>query len=307
VASNYSTYNSYKLVIHDTASGLEFDKSKADFKVYIVNNETPTDVTDLFNKALSSGDISCNSGSEATNACIFEITFNNLKTFSNQIGDNSKIVINYKATLSENAAIGSTGNPNKTWLVYSNNPYDTNSTGKTPEDENIVYTYQLIIKKVDGNGDALKGAEFKLYSGNPANDDNLIGTLTADEETGTIFTIKGLDAGTYTLKETSTPPGYNTVEDIKITISATHKTDDNGNLVLSALSATLSNLTDAISGDKDNGVLTGTLTANVVNRSGNTLPSAGGMGTKLLYLIGALLVLFAGTMLVAKKRTGSDR
>jgi fimbrial isopeptide formation D2 family protein len=323
VANNYSTYSEYKLVIHDTASGLTFDKDNANFKVYIVNNNTPTDVTTDFTTAISNGAITVTEGTEKSNPCIFEITFKDLKTFSDEVNDSSKIVINYTATLNSNAVIGSTGNPNKTWLVYSNNPYDTKSTGKTPEDQVIVYTYKLIVNKVDGKTEqSLSGAAFSLYpvSGSAISDVS-VGAVTVTS--GSTFTFSGIDAGTYVLKETTVPEGYNKMEDITLTIEAKHTTDltevTSGSALTSLKASLKSGSSKAVISKSDDitaedGTVTitgspseGSITATIANYAGSMLPSAGGMGTRLLYLIGALLVLFAGTMLIAKKRTGSDR
>lgn len=102
-----------------------------------------------------------------------------------------------------------------------------------------------------------------------------------------VFNIIGLYAGTYTLKETTTPDGYNKCEDIAITISATHK--ENANKTSADLTLTETN------GDND-----------IINNSGSTLPSTGGIGTTLFYLGGGCMVAVAGILLITKKRINKN-
>ena len=102
-----------------------------------------------------------------------------------------------------------------------------------------------------------------------------------------VFNIIGLDAGTYTLKETTTPDGYNKCEDIAITIAATHK--ENANATSADLTLTETN------GNND-----------IVNKSGSELPSTGGIGTTLFYLGGGCMVAVAGIFLITKKRMSKN-
>ena len=106
------------------------------------------------------------------------------------------------------------------------------------------------------------------------------------------FVWEGLDDGDYKLVETTTPAGYNSISDILFTISAEHeKSSDNPQL------------TSLTGGDLFTGVVrTGQLTADIVNQAGNTLPSTGGMGTTIFYVVGSILVIGAVVLLVSKKR-----
>lgn len=223
----------------------------------------------------------------------------------------SKITVTYDATLNESAEIGNPGNDNKVYLQYSNNPNsnDDRETGKTPEDKVVVFTYQLDVTKVDGvnNDIKLAGAKFQFYRMNSGSkeyvmvDENskVTGWTGKKEDASTLtsneiglFKIIGLDAGTYYLEETEAPAGYNKPDsdfEVKIvaTISATEITD---------LSATVGNETSA--GDKVTGIVEGT----IANNSGATLPSTGGMGTTLIYVLGSVMVLGAAVLLITKKR-----
>lgn len=110
-----------------------------------------------------------------------------------------------------------------------------------------------------------------------------------------IIKIIGLDAGTYQLKETVAPAGYNLPEEaFTVVITATTSIDG-----ITELSATIN--TEAATADKDSGTVSGT----IENNSGATLPETGGMGTTLFYIVGAAMVLAAIVLLVTKKRMAS--
>lgn len=214
----------------------------------------------------------------------------------NNASNNSVITITYTATLNENAVIGGAGNPNTVSATYSNNPNSemggsTDDTGTTPEDKVVVFTYNAIIDKVDENGDALTGAEFKLEKNVDGNWTEIT-RLTVDQA-GDTFTFKGLDDGEYRLTETTTPGGYNTINPVVFTISATHDaTADNP--TITELTSTL----DGAVADK----ATGTITGKIMNQKGSSLPSTGGIGRTIFFVSGGILVAVAGIILIIKKR-----
>ena len=111
------------------------------------------------------------------------------------------------------------------------------------------------------------------------------------------FEWKGLDDGDYKLVETTTPAGYNTIADIEFTISAEHDVTSD-NLALNSLSGG-----DIFTGTAKNG----TLEADVINNTGSTLPSTGGMGTTIFYVLGGILVVGAVVLLVARKRMNDEK
>lgn len=272
--NNFATYDEYYLEFADTlSSGLTYNK---DAKVFLVNGSAETDVTSSF--------------TIAENGSSFKI--NNLKSISG-VTASSKIVVRYTAKLNSNAAIGSAGNPNTVKLVYSNNP-NAAGHGETPEDTVVVFTYKVIVNKVDQDNKPLSGAGFTLYKKDSSNNWNAVG----DEITGgTTFTFSGIDDGDYKLVETTTPNGYNTIDDVKFTVTADHDvTSDSPAL-------------NSLSGVDSTGKITftsntseGSLTAPVPNTKGSILPSTGGMGTKVLYAVGVVLILIAGVLIVTKKR-----
>lgn len=154
-----SNYDTYKYIFHDTlCAGLTAPAVK-DIKVYLssdkIKDSTDTDITDKFTISVSEQTIT--------------ITCRNLKEID-EIEAGKHIIVEYSATLNQNAAVGLPGNDNTVKLEYSNNPDQSGSgentpTGETPEDKVIVFTYKLDVTKVDGANKEtkLKDAEFKLY------------------------------------------------------------------------------------------------------------------------------------------------
>ena len=222
-----------------------------------------------------------------------------------QINGYEKVHIHYEAVLNENAVIGSAGNPNEAYLDYSNNPYDANSWN-SKADKVTVYTYGIDVTKTNKNTTPtpLPGAEFELSksSGGEAlrfiaiSDNEGVYRLAKENEQGSSTTVLivggehaangmkgklrlvGLDAGTYYLKETKAPAGYNKISTpIEITIA---DSDYDGGVEV---------------GEED--LVTGLVPVTVQNSQGFELPTTGGIGTVLftavgVALMGAGLVLF---------------
>ena len=219
--------------------------------------------------------------------------------------NNSVITVEYNATLDSSAAIGSTGNPNSAYLVFSNNP-NGEGTGKTPEDKNIVFTYKVDANKVDPEGNSLPGAAFELFkkvkdsSGNITWESKGVANATKHEDgTYTItdaehvmnFVWNGIDDGDYKLVEVVTPAGYNTMDALFFTVTATHDEE--------AADPKLLTLTgNPFSGDVSSGILT----SQIENNRGTTLPGTGGIGTTIFYVIGGGLMVAAAILLITKKR-----
>lgn len=290
VPADYENYATYYYAFHDKESnGLDFIKDSV--KVYVDGTEITTGY-----KVVTEG---------LTDDCTFEVVFANLKNIS-AVKAGSVITVEYTSTLNEKAAIGSAGNPNTMYLEYSNNP-NSNGTGTTKEDKVTVFTYKVIVDKVtqayneDGTPkvtedeklvyEALAGAGFTLYKQDASGNYVAIGNEVKGDGL-TTFEWKGLDDGNYKLEETTTPAGYNTIAPIEFTITANHeiKSDD-------------PKLTDLNGNNGFTGEVTaGSLSTDVVNNTGATLPETGGMGTTIFYVVGGALVLGAAVLLVTRRR-----
>ena len=285
VEKNYDNYNTYYYAFHDTMSeGLTFQKDSVKVSVDgTVLDRGYQIVTD----GLTDGDT-------------FEVRFTDLKEISS-VKAGSKITVAYSAILNSNAIIGAEGNPNKAKLEYSNNPYG-DGTGETPEDKVVVFTYELEVNKVDKEGNALEGAGFTLYK----YDDKLQAYQAVGEEIFgvTTFNFSGQDAGLYKLVETTVPDGYNKADDTIFFIEAEYDTNaDNPKLTKLVIRDEDGNVIS----DGEDAVFTinlakGTASTDVVNVSGTELPSTGGIGTKIFYSLGGVLMFGAATLIVVRKR-----
>lgn len=223
-------------------------------------------------------------------------------------------------------------------------PDENQPTGKTPESKVTTYTTEIIIEKVDGNDKPLTGAAFEI-TGDGVNIVVTTGEVYVKSEEGTYYKLNdgtyteteptedtvnqyvdaettykkettvtletkgdnavkaeafvgvdgklkftGLGAGTYTIKETVTPPGYNTAADTEVTIAWTK---DNGwTYEWKQNNTNIDNITNTIK---------------IVNQAGATLPTTGGMGTTLFYVVGGVLMLGAIVVLIARKRVNAER
>ena len=264
-------FETYTYEIADTMSdGLTFKK---DVKVTVGSADVTADCNVAYN---ANG-----------NANSFTVT---IPVMSYQIG--AAIEVTYTATVNEKAIAVVSNNEAK--LTYSNNPTDSESKTTTPAQKQEVYSSKIVIDKFETGKKTTKlpNAKFVLYK-----------EVTTDAETSLVYykwntdkkvewvtdmaaatvmttndqgeaTFGGLADGTYHLVETEAPAGYNPLTapvEVKVAGSSTDTTK-------------LS------------------VTAEVENKTGTTLPSTGGMGTTVFYVLGAVLVLGAVVLLVTKKR-----
>ena len=316
---NYSDYETYKYVFHDTLQNTL--KYNGDVKVYVQNGETKTEIITGFTVDPSTA--------ATAGGGTLTVTFDNLKTVTS-VSATSKIIVEYTAELLSTAVIGNGGNKNEVYLEYSNNPNQTGegtpSTSNTPKDEVLVFTYELDVTKVDGQKPETKlaNAEFVLLNSDktkvakvtagkfvewvavPAAVDGKItypeGTTLTSGTDGK-FVIAGLDAGSYFLRETKAPVGYNLLnDDIAVVITATLDKSEN-KPALTALTIKIDS-GEAVNGDLNSGIVS----TDVKNNSGATLPETGGIGTTIFYVLGGVLVLAAVVLLVTKKRmSGAEK
>ena len=306
IADDYANYtHGYKLTFHDNMSaGLTFNPNSVVVKVG--NTTIESGYTVYENKSGTTLPTGMTWGTGET----FMVHFANLKDIAS-VAAGSVISVEFSATLNENAVITSAGNPNTSHVTYSNNPNDDQAgeNGKTPDDTVIVFTYKTVFTKKDGSNNTLTGADFKLEkntgtAASPAwTDVTELHTGTGaknptktGDSTGYTFTFAGLDAGDYKLTETTTPVGYNTIDPIEFTITATHDILSD-NPTLTALTGT-----DGSSFNMTRVSNSAELDADVINQQGSVLPTTGVIGTTIFYVTGAVLALGAGILLITKRR-----
>ena len=231
------------------------------------------------------------------------------------------ITITYTAVVTEKAAIDGNGNTNKVTVTWTTKDGTQPEPGNKLDKEEIIYTYAIALKKVNNKGKALSGAvfEFPFYvkTDPDATDGAYIyaGTTEAEGLTNKITTpadgvivVKGVKSGSYDITEVTAPAGYNkltapvTVEAVKTGNTSTHTTvylDENGDTTDMKTENTIEVKVD---------ITTIAATAVVVlNKAGAQLPSTGGMGTTIFYVLGSVLVIGAVVLLVTKKRMSTKR
>lgn len=267
----------------------------------------------------------------------------------------------YTAVITEEASLGTiTGNPNDVDLIYSNSPFDGNTwePGEDrpdhtegyghDEDKEIVYTYALAIDKYEEKmpGEKLAGATFEIHKQVDCKDE-AIATITTDENG--VAHYEGLAAGTYYLKETKAPAGYNLMDaPVKITIDSTSTphtvtvtkettdyvytsnpdeaevqpakqaetrygeklyltsdgivTTENTDIPAYIKTTTTKKWTEEVTEIGESDTANGYYVAGVENSKGAHLPTTGGIGTTIFYIVGGCLMIGAAILLITKKR-----
>lgn len=272
-------------VLHDKMTkGLTFDKNS----VNITLHKKATNVDETLGTN-TDYNVETTNLENTDPKCTFHINF--IQTLCDRLAANDTITVTYSATLNENAVIAGEGNKNETWLKYGDSQstqpsttntktfemnvfkYTENRTDKTKKDglEDAVFTLKKVgetntINFVKETSDEIKGDIYRVANTGDAN-------ITTNKSGK--FTIQGLGAGTYYLTETQQPAGYNKLKN-PVTVVI-----DDGNVKVDGANA------DPVE---------------VENKTGTVLPSTGGAGTTMIYLVGAVLVFGSGVVLATKRR-----
>ncbi len=314
IVPDVTGYTDYTFIISDTmTSGLTFTDPEGDATNDIVVTIDETELT-------------ANQCRIVVNGQTFTVTipFTTLKAATK----GADIVVTYSAVVNANA-LTTDYEKNTASLEYSNNPKNSD-TNKTPDKEVYVIDVDINVNKIDGKTNAtLDGAAFKVFKGatQPADDaaawykwdatNNKV-TWVAKAEADTFTTntngkfdpsVQGLEAeatGTaYGLLETAAPAGYNTLAaPVIVTLTAEYTEGAAPKATITADGADVTNGTVNL-GDAQNSNQP-LATATVQNNSGPELPSTGGIGTTIFYIVGGILVLGAGVVLLTRKRASSE-
>jgi fimbrial isopeptide formation D2 family protein/LPXTG-motif cell wall-anchored protein len=308
---NMNGYTSYTYIVHDTLSaGLDFDDNVA----VKIDSVTYNDFT-----------LTYTVNDDDTTTIAIDVDLDSLIDPVNNANTGKSIVITYSATLNSVAVVvaSGVGNPNKAYLEYSNNPYDANEKGTTPDETVNVYTFEFDIFKytVDDNetpadtaddfDKGLQFAEFELHTNADSDtpkwfvlDSGVYKVVAGSSVSGATKTlisgsdgkikIKGLDQDTYYLKETKAPVGYNALTaPTTVTINASYN-NNNGYLTEYKVNNTIASTAVPVE-------------IKVRNNTGIEFPESGGIGRTIFTVIGLLLMLGAAVILIARRKTAVDR
>lgn len=316
VASNIATFDSYYYEFSDKLSdGLTADGSSVVVKIgntILSPNTTPG--------AKTGYDVSTDN---ATNT--LTVKFADLKAAAKHVNvtldGSSNVVVTYTAQLdsakAEKVVVGDTGNENTVKLIYSNNPMG-DGKGESVPDTVRDYTYALKLVKEDAADETTKldGVKFTIQATDPddtsskdmyVNDKGILVNDPYEFETknGGVIEVKGLDAGTYTVKETHTLGGYNTLPDFTFKISTADgdlaKPEGEGNNTL-----TVSVTKDTSSLVKDATVNKGVVNLTVQNKKGSSLPLTGLNGVTFTWIAGGAVLCIGVAHLIRSRKQAEE-
>lgn len=307
VAKNVDTFKTYYYQFHDELSaGLTADKTSVEVKVDGTKIASDKYIVDY---------------DQANGNNLLTVTFNDLKSSGVTIKPNSKVVVTYTAKLdpdkAENVVVGGEGNDNSVKLIYSNNP-GHDSKGESVPDTVRDYTYALKLVKEDSvdTDQKLKGVKFTIQATAPDEDVAQGTTAQYVQKNGSLgdskyefttndqgeISVKGLDAGTYTVHEVEgSNPGYNTLDDFTFTITAAGLDKAEGDNTLSVTTGKNgSNLVDTPS------INGGTVTLTVRNKKGSGLPLTGLNGVTFTWIAGGAVLCIGVAHLIRSRKQAEE-
>jgi len=287
IASDYADYKTYEFSFVDSYNKQQFGDPK-------------NVVVKVDGKTVSQDELTAAGYKLDKTGTGFTISFSDLKKIS-EVSAGSKVSVEYTAELLTTANVDSAGNVNKSHITFSNDSNQTGHKGTTPDDTVIVFTYKVVVNKQNEAHQDLDGAGFTLYKKNANGEYQKVGN---ELKTGHQFSFVGLDDGDYKLEETTVPTGYNKMSDIEFSVVSVK--DNTGKSLTSINGVTSTGEIDFGTQKASVDKTAGSISATVVNKSGSTLPSTGGMGTTVLYVAGAAIVVAAGIGLALRRNKRQD-
>lgn len=312
VASNIDTFTKYEYTFQDHLSvGLEAIKSSVKVKINDQDIQPANGYTvDLVDTKNASGNLT--GGQDLT------ISFSNLKDAAAAAGvtlrGDSKVVVTYKAKLTDKAEYTATGNTNDVKLVYSNNPMvegtgtstskrvtdhvfrlDVTKVEKDNEGKKLEATFQVKMTK-EGNT-SLETNRWLTQTGGITENEKDAGKFKTDKETGKIY-IPGLVEGTYEITECNTPAGYNTLAPFTITVKPKYNADGS----LQSLDVTSSN-TEMVTSSATNDA---TIPVTIQNKKGSGLPLTGLNGVTFTWIAGGAVLCIGVAHLIRSRKQAEE-
>lgn len=313
VASNIDTFTKYEYTFQDHLSaGLKANTGTV--KVTIDG----TDIQPSDGYKVNLADTKDASGSP-TGAHDLTISFSDLKAAAKAVGvtlgGNSKVVVTYKAELTEKAEYTAAGNTNVVKLVYSNDPM-SNGTGTSESKKVADYVFGFDVTKIDPDNSSAKldaGFTVKMIKegsdksvekwlkqdGSFSNDVNDAYTFETTE-TGNKVSIPGLVAGTYLISESKTPAGYNTIADFEITVAPEYNTDG----TLKELKVTSNSSMATPKTDKK--VTMTKIPVTIENKKGSSLPLTGLNGVTFTWIAGGAVLCIGVAHLIRSRKQAEE-
>ena len=312
VASNIDTFTKYEYTFQDHLSvGLEAIKSSVKVKINDQDIQPANGYTvDLVDTKNASGNL--------TGGQDLKISFSNLKDAAAAAGvtlkGDSKVVVTYKAKLTDKAEYTATGNTNDVKLVYSNNPMvegtgtstskrvtdhvfrlDVTKVEKDNEGKKLEATFQVKMTK-EGNT-SLETNRWLTQTGGITENEKDAGKFKTDKETGKIY-IPGLVEGTYEITECNTPAGYNTLAPFTITVKPKYNADGS----LQSLDVTSSN-TEMVTSSATNDA---TIPVTIQNKKGSGLPLTGLNGVTFTWIAGGAVLCIGVAHLIRSRKQAEE-
>lgn len=310
VASNIDTFTKYEYSFHDHLSvGLEAIKDSVN--VEIDGKPTNACTVDLAGTKDASGNLT--GGQDLT------ISFSDLKAAATAAGvtltGDSKVVVTYKAKLTDKAEYKGTGNANEVELVYSNNPM-TGDKGTSELDKVSDYVFGLDVTKTDPDNESVNlvaGFKVKMIQegtkktvskwlkqdGSFTDDEKQAYTFETTGEGNKVF-IPGLVAGTYLISESKTPAGYNTIADFEITVTPTY----NATGMLTELKAEPSS--GMVTGADVKNPTTTQIPITIQNKKGSGLPLTGLNGVTFTWIAGGAVLCIGVAHLIRSRKQAEE-